>query len=66
MNAYKDVYPLFTTKKAGQLQGIFVFYCVVTVCNVGYVCSFRRDQIFMDFVSFLCMDNFMKFYIHDV
>ena len=37
-------------------------YCVVTVCNVGYVCTFCRDQIFVDFVSF----NFMKFYIHDV
>ena len=29
-----------------------MFYCVVTVYNVGYVCSFRRDQIFMDFVRF--------------
>ena len=25
----------------------------VTVCTVGYVCLIRRDQIFMDFVSFL-------------
>ena len=25
----------------------------VTVCTVGYVCSFRRNQIFVDFVSFL-------------
>ena len=38
-----------------------MLYCVLTVCNVGYVWSFRRDQIFMDFVSFLSMDNFMKF-----
>ena len=30
-----------------------MFYCVVTVCNVGYVCSFRWDQIFLDFISFL-------------
>ena len=27
----------------------------VTVCTVGYVCLFRRDQIFMDFVIFLSM-----------
>ena len=27
----------------------------VTVCTVGYVCSFHGDQIFMDFVSFLSM-----------
>ena len=28
----------------------------VTVCTVGYDCSFRRDQIFVDFVvSFLSM-----------
>ena len=32
-----------------------MLYCVVTVCNVGYVCSFRGDQIFMDFVSILSM-----------
>ena len=24
----------------------------VTVCTVGYVCSFLKDQIFVDFVSF--------------
>ena len=39
----------------------------VTVCTVGYVCSFCGDQIFMDYVSFLSMIiNFMKFYIHDL
>ena len=27
----------------------------VTVCTIGYVCLFRRDQILMDFVSFLSM-----------
>ena len=27
----------------------------VTFCIVGYVCSFRGDQIFVDFVSFLSM-----------
>ena len=32
----------------------------ITVCIVGCVCSFRRDQIFVNFVSFL----FMKFYVH--
>ena len=35
----------------------------VSVCTVGYVCSFRGDQIFMDFVTFLSMITFMKFYI---
>ena len=34
-----------------------VFLCFamlsVTVCTVGYVCSFRVDQIFVHFVSFL-------------
>ena len=34
---------------------MFMFYCVVRVCNVGYVCSFRGDQIFVNFVSFLSM-----------
>ena len=34
---------------------MFVFYCIVTVCNVEQVCSFCRDQIFIDFVSFLSM-----------
>ena len=40
----------------------------VTVCTVGYVCSFCGDQIFVDFVTFLSIiTNFMKFYyIHDV
>ena len=27
----------------------------VTVCTLGYVCSFRGDQTFVDFVSFLSM-----------
>ena len=27
----------------------------VTVCTVGYVCSFCGDQIFVYFVSFLSM-----------
>ena len=25
----------------------------LTDCTIGYICSFRRDQIFVDFVSFL-------------
>ena len=28
---------------------------LVTVYTVGYVCSFLRDQIFVDFVGFLSM-----------
>ena len=27
----------------------------VTICTVGYACSFRRGQIFMEFVSLLSM-----------
>ena len=42
-----------------RLGSFKVCLCVivlsVTVCTVGYVCLFRRDQIFMDFVSFLSM-----------
>ena len=42
----------------GKLAGYYkVCLCfialLVTVCTVGYVCSFCRDQIFMDLVSFL-------------
>ena len=40
----------------GQLWGTFVLS--VTVCTVGYICVFRGDQIFMDFVSFLSMTFF--------
>ena len=31
------------------------FVLSVIVCTVGYVCSCRGDQIFVDFVSFLSM-----------
>ena len=34
---------------------MFVFYYVVTVCNVGYVCLFHGDQFFVDFISFSSM-----------
>ena len=27
----------------------------VTVCTIGYVCLFHRDQVFVDFVGFLSM-----------
>ena len=40
-----------------QLASFKVYLCVIVlsviVCTVGYVCLFRRDQFFMDFVSFL-------------
>ena len=32
-----------------------MYYYVVTVCTVGYFCSFCGDQIFVDFISFLSM-----------
>ena len=42
-----------------RLASFKVCLCVivlsVTVCAVGYVCLFRRDQIFVDFVNFLSM-----------
>ena len=42
-----------------RLASFKVCLCVivlsVTICTVEYVCSFRRHQIFVDFVSFLCM-----------
>ena len=44
---------------------MFVFYCVVTVCIVGYVCSFYGDQIFVDFISHLSMIIY-EVYIYDV
>ena len=37
----------------------------LTVCIVGYVCSFLENQIFVDFVSFKFLSMIsMKFYIH--
>ena len=36
INAYEDVYSLFTAKKAGRLLGMFVFYCAVTLCIAKY------------------------------
>ena len=43
----------FTDKEAGQLKVSLCFIVLsVTVCTVGYVCSFLNDQIFMDFISF--------------
>ena len=59
MNAYKNMYTLFQIRSL-RLASFKVCLCVivlsVTVCTVGYslyVCLFRRDQIFVDFVSFL-------------
>ena len=34
MHPYEDVNPLFTAKKANQLKGMFVFYCIETFCIV--------------------------------
>ena len=34
----------------------------VTVCTVGYVCSFRGDEFFVDFVSFLSMIIYQVLY----
>ena len=48
---------------AMQLSGMLCFIVLsVTVYTVGYICLFRRDPIFIDFVSFLSM-KFMKYYI---
>ena len=52
-------YPLIRRLASYKVCLCFIVLSV-TVCTVGYVCSSRRNQIFVDFVSFL----FMKFYIH--
>ena len=57
VNVYEDVYPLFTTKKGGQLLGMFVFYCAIRFSVVPYDSLFCWYQIFMDFVKFLIHDN---------
>ena len=43
---------------------MFVFYCVLTVCTVGYVCLFCGNQIFVDFVSFLPIIIYEALYIY--
>ena len=44
---------------------MFIFVVLsVTVCTVAYVCLFRGDQIFVDFVSFLSMIIYEALYIH--
>ena len=35
------------------LYGMCFIVLSVAVCTVGYICVFRGDQIFVDFVSFL-------------
>ena len=53
---YKDVITLSTVSKPGQLQGTFVFYCVISnSLYCGYICLLCGDQIFRDFVRFLSM-----------
>ena len=47
IKAYKGVYPLFTAKKAGYKVCLCVIVLSVTVCTVGYVCSFCGAQIFV-------------------
>ena len=43
---------------------MFVFYCVVSnsFCTVRYVCSFLKDQIFVDLVNF----KFLSMIIYEV
>ena len=56
INAYKDVYSLFTATKAGQLQAMFVFYCAISnsmYCRVYLFISWGSN--FVHFVSFLSM-----------
>ena len=48
-----------------RLASFKVCSCVVvlsaTVCTVGCVCLFRRDQIFVDFATFLSIYNLCSF-----
>ena len=48
------IYYSLIRRLASRKVCMFVFYCVVTVCNVGYDCSFC-GEIFVDFVSFSSM-----------
>ena len=49
----------FSLIRSLRLASFKVCLCVivlsVTVCTVGYVCLLCRDQIFVDFISFLPM-----------
>ena len=61
------MYTLFQIRSL-KLVSFKVCLCVivlsVTVCTVGYityVCLFRRDRIFVDFVQFLIHDNLWSF-----
>ena len=47
-------YPLIRRLASYKVCLCFIVLSV-TVCTVGYVCSFRRKHIFVDFVSFLSM-----------
>ena len=47
-------YPLWWSLDSYKVHLCFVVLSV-TVCTVGYICIFRGDQIFVDFVSFLSM-----------
>ena len=49
--------PVFTANKRWSVIRYFGCFIVLslTVCTVRYVCLFCGDQIFVDFVSFLCM-----------
>ena len=53
-----------------RLASFKIYLCVivlsVTVCTVGYICLFYRDQIFVDIVSFLSMIIYEIIYIYDV
>ena len=56
MNTKMRIHYSLIRSKAGQYKVCLCFIVLsVIVCTVGYVCSFRRDQSFMDFVSFLSM-----------
>ena len=47
-------YPLLRSLDGYKVRLCFIVLSV-TVCTVGYICLFRGDQIFMDYVSFLFM-----------
>ena len=49
-----------------RLASFKVFLCVivlsVTLCTIEYVCLLHRDQIFVDYVSFLSMIIYVVLY----
>ena len=68
MHPYYSEYYSLLRRLASYTVCLCFTVLTVTVCTVGYVCSFYGDQIFVDFVSFLSMITYevLYMYISDV